>query len=137
MENFMTPQQYIKQEILSLVIGWKKMEIQIPQTGEEVDKLYNDFVNDDNTCDYIQDAKGHVRTGQYQTKVDNGDYSRNYENESVCLKTEDGKYVGWTYWFGGGKHGNPSSIDWISDAYFLECEEKKKVVIVRTFKIIK
>lgn len=137
MENLMTPQQYIKQEILSVVIQWKNMDVKIPQTGEEVDKLYNNFVNDDNTCDYIQDAKEDVRTGQYETEVDNGDYSRNYENKSVCLKTEDGKYVGWTHWHGGGKHGNPSSIDWISDAYFLECEEKEKLVIVRTFKIIK
>ncbi len=29
----------------------------------------------------------------------------------------DGSWVGWTYWYGGGKHGEPGSIPWIEDAY--------------------
>ena len=45
----------------------------------------------------------------------------------------DGSWVGWTYWYGGGKYGEPEAIDWMDDAYDLACTEEEKVVTVRTF----
>jgi len=43
-------------------------------------------------------------------------------------------YIGWTYWYGGGKHGNPEEIEWVSDAYFLNLEKEEEITIIkRTF----
>ena len=48
----------------------------------------------------------------------------------------DYKWVGWHYWYGGGKHGEPESIDWIEDAEFVDIESEEEVVIVkRVFKL--
>ena len=57
----------------------------------------------------------------------------NYRAKSVAKKLSDGRWVGWTYWY-GGKHTKPEEIDWISDAYFLDVTEKEKVMTVYTFK---
>jgi hypothetical protein len=43
-------------------------------------------------------------------------------------------WIGWTYFYGGGKYGEPESIDWMSEAYFLDVAEEEKMVVVRTFK---
>ncbi len=31
----------------------------------------------------------------------------------------DGSWVGWTFWYGGGKHGEPGNVPWMEDAYDL------------------
>jgi hypothetical protein len=70
--------------------------------------------------DYDQDADG-VAAWQY---------SRHYEVKAVA-KQLGGRWVSWLYWYGGGKHGEPDSIDWIDDSIFLEEGEP---VIVKTFR---
>ena len=45
----------------------------------------------------------------------------------------DGSWVGWTYWYGGGKHAEPEVMDWMGEAYPLDCVEEEKMVTVRTF----
>jgi hypothetical protein len=40
----------------------------------------------------------------------------------------DGSWVGWTYWYGGGKHGEPGSIKWVEDAYDVVMTEVQKGV---------
>jgi len=40
------------------------------------------------------------------------------------------KWVGWTYWYGGGKHGEPESVEWMEDAYFVGVKEETRVVLV-------
>lgn len=59
--------------------------------------------------------------------------SRHYESEAVAYQYVDGSWVGWSYWYGGGKHGEPEAIDWMEDAYDVNCTEEEKVVVVRTF----
>jgi hypothetical protein len=46
----------------------------------------------------------------------------------------DGSYVGWTYWYGGGKHGEPESVPWMEHAYEVEMREETRVVKVFTKK---
>lgn len=61
-------------------------------------------------------------------------YSRHYEVDYVVRKIDD-KWIGWHYYSGGGKHGEPEAFDWINDAKFVEVESEKEVVqVVRTFK---
>lgn len=60
-------------------------------------------------------------------------WSRHYEHKSVAKKCFDDVWVGWTYWYGGGKHGCPEDIPWLDKAYLLDVKEEEKMVIVRTF----
>ena len=61
------------------------------------------------------------------------EYDRHYETKTVATQMDDGSWVGWVYWYGGGKYGEPEAIEWIEDAYDLDCVEEEKVVVVRTF----
>lgn len=47
-------------------------------------------------------------------------------------QTEDGTWIAWPFWFGGGKHGCPEAIPWIEDAFEVESWEEPR--IVRLFK---
>lgn len=55
-------------------------------------------------------------------------YSRHYECEEVAYQVKTGQWVGWTYWTGGGKHGEPDAIDWLPHAYLLDVVGEKTVV---------
>jgi hypothetical protein len=121
----MTPEQAVKYIILETQYRWDGKEIPINLTGMEVDELY-----DQESC--LWDAKSETREGEVETNIPS-DYSRHYESKSVAAKAPNGQWVGWTYWYGGGKHGCPEEIDWMEYAYFLDCVEEQKVVTVRTF----
>ena len=73
-----------------------------------------------------------MRIGDVDTDLPT-QFSRNYESKEVAKKMNDGSWIGWTYWYGGGKFGEPEAIDWMSSAYELSCQEEEKVIIVRTF----
>ena len=61
------------------------------------------------------------------------EFSRNYESTAVGRLLDDGVWVGWTYWHGGGKHSEPGAIPWMDSAYRLDVAEEQKTVTVRTF----
>ncbi len=105
----------IKKDILSL-------------TEEEIGDLYQELDEDG----LMQDPASEFRCGEVTTDIP-CDWSRHYESKSVAAKMFDGSWVGWTYYYGGGKHGGPEAIDWMSDAYDLDCKEEEKLVVVRTF----
>ncbi len=84
------------------------------------------------SADSLQDAHGEIRGGETGTDLP-APGSRHYESKSVAMQMPDGSWVGWTYWYGGGKHGEPESVKWIEDAYALTLTEEEKVVTVRTF----
>jgi len=125
----MTPEQKLKHLILLKAIEWESIEpITEPITAENVDELY-DANNED--CE-LQDARNDLRCGGQETNIP-APSSRHYESESRAMKLPDGSWVGWTYWFGGGKYGEPDAIDWMEDAYELDCVEEQKMVTVYTF----
>ena len=123
----MTPEQKIKHAILNIVAKWA-VEPAPDVTAENVDELYE--AADES---YVQDACSEIRSGEYKTNLP-CNLLNNYESEAVAARMPDGSWVGWTYWYGGGKHGSPEDMDWMDDAYDLDCAEEEKVVIVRTFK---
>lgn len=129
----MNAQQLIKQGILIVVDRWQeygKEEEILAMNGDQVDEAYEESECGDD-CDYIQDARSEFREGQVETDIAS-EYSRHYESNSVAACV-NGQWVGWTYWYGGGKHGEPEAIDWIEYAYLLDCVEEQKVVTVRNF----
>lgn len=121
----LSPEYKIKQEIINLALAWDDKPPVNLSTEEEVDKLWDEF-------DYLCDAKSEIREGDVETDVP-CDYSRHYESKSVAMKCVDGTWVGWTYWYGGGKHGEPEAVDWMEYAYNLDVKEEEKLVVVRTF----
>jgi len=95
---------------------------------EDIDIIYSDMEDKDELWDTLSE----VRAGEVDTGLP-CEYSRHYESTAVAAQLPDGSWVGWTYWYGGGKHGEPESIDWMKDAYDLDCKEEEKFMIVRTF----
>jgi hypothetical protein len=129
MNEQFTPEQKIKQLILMRAVDWDQVHLAEPITAENVDSLYN--ANNPESWE-LNDAKNEVRCGEVETEIE-AEYSRHYESKSVAAMAADGSWVGWTYWYGGGKHGEPEAIDWMDEAYDLECKEEEKMVVVRTF----
>lgn len=126
----MSAAQQVKLLILNKRASWRD-EQKIEASAENIDEIYD--VECDNDDGDLQDARNEVRCGLVETDIEVSNWSRHYESKSVAAKTPDGRWVGWTYWYGGGKHGEPEAIDWIDDAYYLDCQEEEKTVIVRTF----
>jgi hypothetical protein len=83
--------------------------------------------------DYIAQVEDEFRcSNDDETDIDCPG-SRHCESKSVATKfgNDDGTvtWIGWTYWYGGGKHGEPGAIEWIDDAYYLDVEEVVTTVL--------
>ena len=123
----MTPEQKIKWLVLSKTAQWSG-EPEPNFNSESIDDLYDELVD-----------KGEHWDGDSEVRccgVDTGllsQSSRHYEADEVAAKLPDGSWVGWTYWHGGGKHGEPEAMPWMSGAYDVDCVEEEKVVTVRSF----
>lgn len=126
----MTPEQKLKHLILLKNSEWTDVPISGEVTADNIDELY-DEANGEGW--ELQDASSEVRCLGQKTGLPDRFMSRHYECEEVAIKAPDGTWVGWTYWHGGGKHGEPEAIDWMDDAYDVACTEEEKMVIVRTF----
>ncbi|HJV53057.1 MAG TPA: hypothetical protein VJ652_16440 [Noviherbaspirillum sp.] len=126
----MTPEQKIKHLILLKAAQWSGSPIEVEVTAENIDELYDEAYENDGG--YLQDARHEIREGEAETSLPCPS-SRHYESTAVAAKYLDGSWIGWTHWYGGGKHGEPEAIDWMDDAYDLTCKEEEKLVIVRTF----
>lgn len=101
-------------------------QVKTPITADNVDALYEVASDDDDDAHGIQNG---MREGTENTNLPCG-YSRHYESRSVASRAPDGSWVGWTYWYGGGKHGQPQSIDWMEEAYDVHCVTEMRPVNV-------
>lgn len=126
----MTPEQKLKHMILNRRAEFGDGHPIDGITAENVDALYAETEEGDE--DGMQDARNEVRCSGIKTDLP-APSSRYYEGDSVAAKAPDGTWVGWTYWHGGGKHGEPEAIEWMGDAYDVECLEVEKLVTVREF----
>jgi len=122
----MTPEQKLKW--MGLISFAKDIALPEKPTGVEIEDAWEKLKESDSHWDVMSEMRG----GEVETGLQ-CQWSRHYESKSVAAKTPDGSWVGWTYWYGGGKHGEPESIDWMDSAYDLNCKEEEKMVIVRTF----
>lgn len=124
----MTPEQYIKKEIILQAIKYSGFVFENEINESNIEEVYTKFREED----YSYDCISEFRSTGVETKMDTP-YSRHYESTAMAEQMSDGKWVGWTYWYGGGKHSEPEAIEWMNEAYFLDCKEEEKMVIVRTF----
>lgn len=94
-------------------------------TEENIDEIWGKAGE---SSDYsLGDFKEEFRYSGFDADI-KCEWSRHYESKSIAKQVWDGSWVGWTYWYGGGKHGEPSAIDWMEDAYFVTMEEKLEPV---------
>ena len=128
----MTPEQKLKHLILIKHASYGN-DYTVPEvvTAETIDEQYEQ-ANEEDGGWALQDARSEVRCSGIETDIP-APSSRHYESESVAAQYIDGSWVGWTYWYGGGKHGEPEAIDWMDEAYDLSCTEEQVMVTQRTF----
>jgi hypothetical protein len=124
----MTPEQKIKWAILNLAAVFNHTP-QLEVTDKNIDELYQKLVD----VDGHWDAKEEIRNSGEETKIPCTEYSRHYDCDEVAAIMPDGTWVGWAHWHGGGKHSEPSVINWMDKAYNVAVKEEEKVVIVREF----
>ena len=120
----MTPTQKIKWLVLAKAAKWSGAEPP-PYPCADVDDLYGAAWDREELYDAVSEVRG---SGE-GTGLGTGS-SRHYESEAVAAKLPDGSWVGWTYWYGGGKHSDPDSIPWMEDAYDVMMREETRVVRV-------
>lgn len=123
----LTPEQYLKRHICQLSYG-KEMPSCDLNDPSQIEKVYETCLEERNGYDCRSD----LRESGIHTDLP-CEFSRHYESDSVARQMDDGTWIGWTYWHGGGKHGEPRAIDWMEDAYYLNVTEKQEMVTVRTF----
>lgn len=132
----MTAPQKLKWAIL--MDAYHRTQIPCPDvSAETIDKVYEDhessIAGHELVLGSIADVEYEFRDG-VPTSLPQREYSRHYENYEVAAEMPDGTWVGWTFWHGGGKHGEPEGIDWISGAYFVEMKVEMKPVRVFSLK---
>lgn len=135
----MTPEQKIKATIMLGCVSFARAidsEHSLNITPENVEELWSVYLEDgqDEITGWCsQDEIEEFRSGKRETKIEAGRWSRHYECKEVAAKLFDGTWVGWPYWYGGGKHSEPQAIDWMCDAYEVDYSAEEKLVLVETF----
>lgn len=123
--NTMTAEQKLKHLILIKHAELARDPAPVNVTVDNIDELYD-------AIEEPWDARNEVRGGEFATGLQ-CDFSRHYESKAVARRYLDGSWIGWTYWYGGGKHGEPEAVDWIEYAYDVTVTEEPKTIIHRTF----
>ena len=122
---------YAKRLIIEKAVDWYddfKLDESL-DNAESINKYFKYIFDNDMQWDLTYE----VSFGQHFTNI-MPKYSRHYESRSVAAKVDD-VWIGWTHWYGGGKHGEPESIDWWQEdeVYFLEVKEKEVKIIERSW----
>lgn len=121
----MNPSTKLKYAILDLAHIWEHDKpLPTDLTEEEVEDLWDETD--------VGDAINEIRTSGVYTGLP-CESCRHYESDAVAVPCPTGEWVGFTYWYGGGKHGEPEAIEWIEKAYDVKCIEEQKMMTVRTF----
>jgi hypothetical protein len=121
----MTPEQKLKCVVINLLREWRK-EHPLPFSPDTADSAWQSALDDGN----FFDAMNEVRSGGELTDLQTEGYERDYDGEEVAGQMPDNSWVGWTYWSGGGHHGEPGSIPWLGQAYNVTCKEELRLVLV-------
>ncbi|PQQ22789.1 hypothetical protein [Photorhabdus hindustanensis] len=130
----LTAQQVIRYKVLEDYYQlYSKEGININLTGEQVDDAFEALLKEEGE---IQDVIDGVRYGIQETDI-KCPISRHYETKSVATQAPNGQWAGWTFYYGGGKHSEPELIEWIEDAYLLNCVEEEQLITIRKFNLMK
>jgi hypothetical protein len=133
----MTPEQMIKRHILINALTEEQMDNADDldlSTADGIDEAYELAGEHEGIFSEIEiiDEESEFRCGGIETGLE-CEYSRHYESDAVAKDIGDGVWVGWTYWYGGGKHGEPEAMEWMCDAYIVDLKERSEMTIIREF----
>jgi hypothetical protein len=134
----MTAEQILKAAILDQVAERIEQDDEGPSsfpkgpfdTQEKIDAAF-EALEDHGLDDDASEAESELRGSYTHETGFQGKNLRHYESKSVARQF-GGKWVGWTFWYGGGKHGKPESVEWMEDAYFVKAKEETRVVLTFT-----
>lgn len=132
MLNFstLTAPQKAKYLVLVKLNAWRKTEMPVLESGEQLDALYaTENENDDGR---FQDARNESRWGM-EAEVIPTPHSRHYEIDCHAAELPDGSWIGWWHLHGGGKHSEPDAYDWVSEAFDLNHASEVVTVTKHTF----
>jgi len=123
----------IKKEILSRVYSasvakGKEPDWEVPSDPDEIDGLYIDELYED--IEVFNESEEFRDSFALSTEIP-CPYNSYFESKSVANLIGD-QWVGWTFYYGGGKHSSPEDVEWIDDAYYLDAREETRVVMVFT-----
>lgn len=115
-----------------LLIFYKTEETEAPplDTGTEVLAAWEAASEDPERPGALDEILGELRCSGVETGIKSDARSRHYECDEHAIELFDGSTVGFTYWYGGGKYGEPEAIEWARDAYEVESREEVQVVTV-------
>lgn len=119
----LSPKEKVKWLICDAVCKYKEQE-RLPYPCD-VNALWSTL--QEQCEDDLLNAKEDLRGGGECTGLDSPS-SRYYEGTEVAAQLPDGSWVGWTFWHGGGKHGAPWEIEWMSEAYPVACRQETRIV---------
>ena len=125
----LTATQLIKKAILTEILSWaENFKIKtVPETPEGIDEAWEIMLEDG----IDQDTCEEWRQSGIDTDLP-APFNRNYEIDIIARKIEN-HWISWPLEYGGGKHQEFSSYDWVEDAEFVDCKEEEKLVTIRTF----
>lgn len=93
-------------------------------TPEQCESLYEELESD-----VVYEIENYfIADGKVVTNIVRRDMnSRHYNSREVAANTPWG-WVGWTYWYGGGKHGEPEAMD--KKPYNLKVTKEEEVITI-------
>lgn len=126
----LTPTQLIKKAIVQRINERNYDDFRQPvETAEQIEAAFDLAVENDLHWDW----ENEVRESGIETELSaDAFWSRHYEVEIRALLI-DNQYVAYPFYYAGGKHGQPESVDWMKDAFFVDCEEKQVTITQKTF----
>ena len=78
---------------------------------------------------YLNDLESELREGKVKTGLvpECGGYA---ESEAVAIPVSGipDLCIGWTYFFGGCKHSNPESIEWMENCYLVRARDRVQTI---------
>lgn len=133
----LTPQDYINYQALTDLLEFyndltlsEGVVLSLSNATEISEDLQEYIVGTDYPEDYFTEELNCFRENGEECNLYAPQVSRHYDCEYIVRQIKD-KWVGWTYWHGGGKHGEPSAIDWMSDAEFVGIASEEVVTVVK------
>lgn len=121
----MSPEYEIKKDIVLRFLKNRDESYILPSEEEDIiDNVILRLEEDEKSGFSFSEQSQEWRDSYYDETDITADWSRHYESKFVAKELLNGKWVGYTYWHGGGKYGEPQAIPWMDKACFLGYEEK-------------
>lgn len=111
---------------------YKHEELEAPplETPQQVTDAWSEIDENPEYEGQLDEILSELRDSGFETGIKCDKISRHYECREEAVELFDGSLVGFTYWYGGGKHGEPWVIEWADEAYEVESREEAQVVTV-------